>query len=105
MDNSKVQLRNNDECDVVGVGNVKIKMHNSIMRTLIEVTHVPELKKNLISLSTLNSTRCQHNLECEVLKVVQDALVMMRVIKHKGLYELQGEIVINFASKTLDVSI
>lgn len=80
-------------------------MHDSIMRTLTEVTHVLELNKNLISLSTLNSTRCQHALECGVLKIVQDALVIMRVIKHKGLYEIQGEIEINFATKTLDASI
>ena len=52
-DSSKVQLENNAECDIVGVGDVKIKMHDGIVWTLSRVRHVPKLKKNLISLSTL----------------------------------------------------
>lgn len=34
MDNSgKVQLRNNTECDVMGAGNVKIRIHDGIVRS------------------------------------------------------------------------
>ena len=57
-DNSKVQLRNNIEYDIVGVGNVRIRMHDGIVRTLTKVRHIPELKKNMIFLSALNSIGC-----------------------------------------------
>lgn len=34
-----------------------------------------------------------------VVKVVRDALVIIRGIKHSGLYELQGETMMHFAAK------
>lgn len=54
MDNSEVQLENNDEVDVVGVGNIRFKVSDIIWRTLIGEMHVPKLKKNLMSLSVVN---------------------------------------------------
>jgi len=40
---------------IVGIGTIKIKMHDGIVRTLTEVRHIPELKKNLFSTSGLNT--------------------------------------------------
>lgn len=45
MDRGKVLLGNNSKNDIVGVGDVRIHMHDRIMRTLIGVRHVPELEK------------------------------------------------------------
>ena len=42
-------------CKVIGIGTVRIKMHDGIVRNLKDVRHVPHLKKNLISLGTLDS--------------------------------------------------
>ena len=41
-------------CKVVGIGSVRIKMFDGIVRTLTDVRHIPEMKKNLISLGTLD---------------------------------------------------
>lgn len=41
----------NAECDIVGVGNARIRMHDVIVWTLIGVRHILKLKKNLISFS------------------------------------------------------
>lgn len=87
---SKVQLGKNTECNVVSVGNVKIKMHDYIVRTLTRVRHVLQLKKNLIILSTLNSAGCQYISKDGFLQVVLGALVMMRRIKHIAYMSFKG---------------
>ena len=46
---------NNVSCQTVGMGNIRIKMYDNTIRTLTSVRHVPELKKNLISLGVLDS--------------------------------------------------
>jgi hypothetical protein len=40
---------------IVGIGTIKIRMHDGIVRTLTNVRHMLDLKKNLISLGTLDS--------------------------------------------------
>ena len=32
-------------CKVIGIGTVRIKMHDGIVRTLKDVRHAPDLKK------------------------------------------------------------
>ncbi|KAG8474295.1 hypothetical protein CXB51_034132 [Gossypium anomalum] len=49
-----VLIGNNASCKIVGVGTIKVKTFDGVVRTLSEVRHVPELKRNLISLSTLD---------------------------------------------------
>ena len=48
-------MGNNLVCKVVGISIIRIKMHDGIVRTLTNVRHVPKLKKNLVSLRTLDS--------------------------------------------------
>ncbi|KAG8486155.1 hypothetical protein CXB51_019539 [Gossypium anomalum] len=45
-----VLMGNNASCKIVGVGTIKVKMFDGVIRTLSDVRHVPELKRNLISL-------------------------------------------------------
>ncbi|CAL9127782.1 unnamed protein product, partial [Musa textilis] len=53
-------MGNNAACDVIGKGTIRIKMHDGIVRTLTNVRHVPDLKKNLISLGTLEALGCKY---------------------------------------------
>eukprot|EP00253_Pinus_taeda_P003620 PITA_03620 len=55
VNGSSVFMGNNVSCQNVGMGNIKIKMYDNTVRTLTSVRHVPELKKNLISLGVLDS--------------------------------------------------
>ncbi|KAG8473125.1 hypothetical protein CXB51_035068 [Gossypium anomalum] len=50
-----VLMGNNALCKIIGVGTIKVYMFDGVVRTLSDVRHVPELKRNLISLSTLDS--------------------------------------------------
>ena len=43
-------MGNDASCRVVGIGNIRVKMFNGVFRTLCDVRHVPNLRKNLISL-------------------------------------------------------
>lgn len=67
------RARDGIELSVVGVGTVRIKMYDGVVRTL-EVRHVPELRKNLISLSLLDSHGYRYSGEGEVVKVIRGAL-------------------------------
>lgn len=47
-------LLGNDQVYVVhGIGNIKLRMHDGSLRILTEVRYIPQLKRNLISLGTL----------------------------------------------------
>ncbi len=56
VDGGFILIANNISYKIVGVGSVKIEMFDDIVRTLTEVRHVVELKKNLISFGVLDSS-------------------------------------------------
>ena len=45
-----VFMGNDHALEVAGIGTVKIKMHDGIVRTIQGVRHVKDLKKNLLSI-------------------------------------------------------
>jgi len=55
VDCGVVLMGNNSQCKAMGKGAIRIKMHNGMITTLTNVRHVPDLKRNLISLGTLES--------------------------------------------------
>ena len=42
----KVLIGDNASCKFVGIDSIQIVMHDGVVRTLTEVRHIPELKKN-----------------------------------------------------------
>jgi hypothetical protein len=52
VNGGSVLMGNNVACKIIGIGTIKIRMHDGIVRTLTNVRHIPDLKKNLISLGT-----------------------------------------------------
>ncbi|KAG8496765.1 hypothetical protein CXB51_007998 [Gossypium anomalum] len=55
MSERVVLMENNVSCKITGVETIKVKMFDRVVKTLSDIRHVPELKRNLISLSTLDS--------------------------------------------------
>jgi hypothetical protein len=41
-------MGNDATCTIIGVGTIKIKMFNGVVRKLEEVRHIPEMKKKKI---------------------------------------------------------
>ncbi|KAG8495946.1 hypothetical protein CXB51_009450 [Gossypium anomalum] len=89
-----VLIGNNASCKIAGVGTIKVKMFDGVVRTLSDIRHVPELKRNLISLSTLDSKGYRYTAESGVLKISKGSLIVMKGQKKIAkLYVLQGSTV------------
>ena len=73
-----VQMDNDASCKVIGIGNIRIKMFDGVVRTLCDVMHVPDLKKNLISLGALNSNGFCYTSESGVMKVSKGIMTVMK---------------------------
>ena len=50
-------MRNDASYKIASIGMIKIKKFDMLVKTLGDVRHVLDLKRNLISLSTLDSKR------------------------------------------------
>ena len=91
MSKGVVLMGNNATCKVAGIGTIRIKMFDGVVRTLGDGKHVSHVKRNLISLSTLDSKKYKYIGEGGVLKVSKGVLVLMKGHKRFAkLYVLQG---------------
>ena len=89
-----VLMGNNASFKVVGIGIVRIKMFDEVVCALGGIKHVTDLKRNLISLSTLDAKGYKYTGEGGVLKINKGALVVMKGYqKIAMLYVLQGSII------------
>lgn len=91
-------MGNNKSCEVLGIGTVRIKRHDGIERVLQEVRYIPGLKRNLISLGTLDVKGFNYKAFGGVLRVTKGCLVVMKGIIESGLYMLQGSTMIRLVS-------
>ncbi|XP_073107271.1 uncharacterized protein [Elaeis guineensis] len=98
IDSGVVLMGNNAPCKTVGIGSIRIKMHDGIVRTLTQVRHIPDLKKNLISLGTLEANGCKYSAEGGVLRVCRGALVLIKAKRSSTLYTLMGTTVTGAAA-------
>lgn len=55
-----------------------MEIHDGVERIIKEVRFVPEFKRNLISLGTLESSGCTFNSENGAMKVSKGSLVVMK---------------------------
>ena len=92
-----VTMGNNTICKVVGIGSIKVKMFDGMVRTLTDVRYVPGLKKNL-SLGTLDKIGCRITCEGGVMKVARGSLVVMKGKLNGSLYALQGSTILGSAN-------
>ena len=71
-------MNNDVSCKVARIGNIKIKMFDGVVRTLCDVRHVPDLRKNLISLGTLDCNGFSYKSTSGVMKVSKGAMRVMK---------------------------
>ncbi|KAF3670301.1 hypothetical protein FXO38_07158 [Capsicum annuum] len=89
-----VLMGNNTPCKIVGIGTIRIKMFDGVVMTLGDVRYVPDLKRNLFSLSTLDWNRYRYTGEGGVSKVTKGAIIVMKgQSKTTNLYVLQGSMI------------
>ena len=73
-----VQLSNDATCPVIGIGTMKIKIFGGVVRVLSNVRHVPDLRKNLISLGVLDDLGYSYSLKGGIMKITKSALMVMK---------------------------
>ena len=71
-------MGNNSFCKIAIIWIVKIKIFDGIVRTLTDVRHIPNLKRNLISLSTFDLNGYKFVSEGGIIKVSKGTLVVMK---------------------------
>ncbi|GAV83462.1 hypothetical protein CFOL_v3_26909 [Cephalotus follicularis] len=67
-------------------------MFDGVVRTLADVQHVPNLRKNLISLGTLDLRWCKVIIEGGGMRVTKEALVILQGMMIEKLYRLVGTV-------------
>ena len=85
VNGGQVILGNNKACDVQGIGTVRLKLHDGVERMLQQVRCIPGLKRNLISLGTLDTNGYTYKAFGAILKVTKGCLVVMKGNMENGL--------------------
>ena len=88
----RIWMANNTSSRVVGRGSVRFRMADGRSVTLTEVRHVPNLRKNLISIGMLDSKGCSFDASGGTLKVSKGNKEMLWGKKTGGLYRLEGSV-------------
>ena len=73
------------------MGTVRIKMKDGIVRDLKEV--IPQLKRNLISVGTLEALGLMASIRDGVLKMIKGSMVVMKGVRRDNLYYLKSSTV------------
>ncbi|GJY23881.1 retrovirus-related pol polyprotein from transposon TNT 1-94 [Tanacetum coccineum] len=73
-DGGSVQLGDNMECKIRGIGKVRIQLKDGSSFVLRNVRYIPELKRNLISLGTLKKEGYTKKLQSGKVKVINGEL-------------------------------
>ncbi|CAM8878030.1 unnamed protein product [Rhodiola kirilowii] len=91
-------MANSDVCKVVGTGSIRIRMHDGSFCTLSEVRHVPQMTKNLISLSPLDINGFSFRGKGGVMYVCKGSQVVLKGAKRGTIYLLQGSTLTGYAA-------
>jgi Integrase core domain. len=98
-----VLMGDDTPCEVAGIGTVQIKMFDGCIRTLLDVRHIPNLKRSLISLCTLDRKGYKYSGGDGILKEIKGSLVVMKAdIKSANLYHLQGTTILGNVAAVSD---
>nr|GEU92598.1 crooked neck-like protein 1 [Tanacetum cinerariifolium] len=73
----RVLLGDNKECKIRGIGKVRVQLKDGSSFVLHNVRYIPELKRNLISLGTLEKERYTVKLQSDKIKVINGSRVVL----------------------------
>ena len=78
VNSSSVMMGNEALCKVVRIGNIRVKMFYGVIRTLCDVRHVPDMRKNMISFGTSDENEINYKFENGIMKVRKSVMTMMK---------------------------
>lgn len=85
-----VTVGNGMKCDIIGKGDISLKMSNGSQLTLKEVRHIPDLKRNLISAGMLDRDGYHVIFGSNQWKVTKGSSVIAKGQKGESLYTFSG---------------
>ena len=94
LEGGVVFMGNDSACKTVGIGTIKLRNHDGVVRRLTNVRYVPNLKKNLISLGAMESKGFNIVMEDGILKVMYGAHTVIKGNRKNNLYYLEGSTII-----------
>ncbi|GJY73682.1 retrotransposon protein, putative, ty1-copia subclass [Tanacetum coccineum] len=90
-DGGNVQLGDNRECKIRCIGKVRIQLRDGSSFVLHNVRYIPELKRNLILLGTLEKEGYTVKLQSSKVKVINGSTVILSEIRRDNcIYSLDG---------------
>jgi len=81
-----VRLGNNKAYRIQGMATIRLKMFDDCDFLLKNVRYIPELKRNLISISVFDGLGYCTRIECGMMRISHGALVIAKGSKIHGLY-------------------
>lgn len=85
-------MGDNHAVEISGIGTIKLKMYDGLIRTISGVRHVKDLKKNLLSVGQFDSLGCKIRTDNGIMKIVKGALVVLKARKTvANMFVLMGE--------------
>ena len=92
-------MGNDASCRVVGMGNIRVKMFDGVIKTLCDVKHVLDLRKNLFSLGTLDGNGFNYKSTNGVMKVRKSVLTVIKGQEMvRNIYKLMGTTIVGGAT-------
>jgi hypothetical protein len=88
-----VTIGDESPLEILGIGSIQIKVHDGTFKILTNVRYVPRMRRNLISLGTLEAMGYKYVVDNGVLKVTQGNRVILKGNRINNLYYLQGSTV------------
>eukprot|EP00253_Pinus_taeda_P027941 PITA_27941 len=85
-----VYMGNDVTCNIVGIGSIQLQMFDGTTKILTDVRHVPELRKNVISLVALDTNGYKTVIQGGVMKIYKGILLVMKSKKVGNLFQLEG---------------
>ncbi|GJZ16482.1 retrotransposon protein, putative, ty1-copia subclass [Tanacetum coccineum] len=90
-DGGSVQLGDNRECKIRGIGKVRVQLRDGSSFVLNNVRYIPELKRNLISLGTLEKEGFTVKMQSGKVKVINGSRVVLSGTRRDNcVYSLDG---------------
>ncbi|XP_073294599.1 uncharacterized mitochondrial protein AtMg00300-like [Primulina huaijiensis] len=94
----EVILGNNKTWRIQGIGSIRLKMNNGTEIILREVRLVPEFRRNVISLGSLDEEGYTFKVERGILSIYKGALNVVKGNRSNGLYILSWNTIIGSVS-------
>ena len=80
-------LGNNQVCNVKGIGSIRLRMQDQSVRLLTDVGYIPKVKRNLVSLGSLEANGCSFFSSGGKMLVKKGKNVVMTADRRGSLYQ------------------